>query len=189
MRKYTAMILFLLAMPLMCVWAGDMKDSRFTVQLNGGFLFPADGNYKDVYGGSVFYPGIRGGYRISGSIDLWLGYDYLNKNGTTPVLEEEAKSTQHLIALGVGYQGNFSEKAGYRLQAGVVYFSYKEEALDETVSDSAVGFRLDGELIVNLGKRLFAGVSAGYRYGSDTVEGAEIKLGGFVTGILVGIKL
>ena len=186
MKKGLILFSILLMMSLFGFGVEGEKSQKFMVQINGNFLFPADGNYKDVYGSNVFFPGIRAGYCISNSIYLWLGYDYLSKSGTTPVLEEEAKSTQHFIGLGAGYRGDFSEKIGYRVQAGVVYFSYKEEALGETVSDSAIGFELEGDLVFHFNERFFILLLLGYGYGSDDVEEVSIKLGGFKSGIGLG---
>lgn len=154
------------------------KGSKCMAQVNGRFLFPSDGNYKDVYGSSVFYFGVRAGYRMAGNIYLWLGYDYVKKTGTTRVLEEEARSTQHFIGLGAGYRGDFSEKFGYRLQAVILFISYKEEALGETVSDSALGFDLEWNLVYYLIKRIYGLLALGYAYGSDDVDGVGIELGG-----------
>ena len=188
MKKSMAFIFFVLLISWFVFGVDADKSTRFTVQVNCGFFFSSDDNFKDVYGSTLFYPGIRAGYGITDCIYLWLGYGYLSKNGTTPLLEEEAKSTQHRIALGAGYRGDFSEKLGYRLQAGILYFSYKEEALGEEVSDSAIGFGLEGSLVLDLGGNFFGLVFLGYDYGTDDVGGVNIKLGGFKTGIGLGVR-
>lgn len=187
MKKMTIM-LFCLILAGSMMFGAEAKTKKPMVQLNGSFLFPADGNYKDVYGGTVFYPGLQAGFCLSENFFLWLGYDYLSKSGTTPVLEEEAKSTQHILGLGCGYQGDISDKLGFRAQAGILYISYKEEALGEEVSDSAIGFGLEASLVLDLGGDFFGLVFLGYDYASDDVEGVTIKPGGFKTGLGLGVR-
>ncbi len=165
----------------------EAKAKKFMVQINGSLLFPADGNYKDVYGSSVFVPGVQAGYLVSNNILIWAGYEYISGSGTTPVLEEEARSTQHFISLGAGYMGEFSDNLGFQVLAGVMYVSYKEEALGEEVSGSAIGIALQGGLVMKFGGGFFGTVFLGYGYASDEVEGVTIKPGGFKTGIGLGI--
>ncbi len=165
----------------------EAKTKKFMVQLNGTLLMPADSGYKDVYGSSVFVPGFQAGYLAGKNILIWIGYDYISGSGTTLALEEEAQSTQHFISLGAGYWGEFSDKLGYRVQAGVLYVSYKEEAMGEEVSGSAIGVVLEGGLVVKFGGGFFGTLFLGYDYASDDVEGVSIKLGGFKTGLGLGI--
>jgi hypothetical protein len=88
--------------------------------------------------------------------------------------------------LWVGY--GLLSTSGETVELGAFYASYKEEAMQEEVSDSAVGFRVDGSLIYRIGKSLFAGLSLGYLAASDDIEGVSIKLGGFKGGLLLGLK-
>jgi hypothetical protein len=185
--KKTLIIIISLMLAGSLVMGAEETSKKFRIQLEGTLLMPADGNYKDVYGSTVFYPGIEAGFSLSDNFFLWFGFGYLSKSGTTPVLEEEASSTQNILGLGGGYQGDFSEKLGFRVQAGILYISYKEEALGEEVSDSAIGFGLEGSLVMNFSDTIFGLVFLGYDYASDDVEGVNIKLGGFKIGLGLGI--
>ena len=185
--KRTFIIFLCLLLCGSLIFGAEVKAKKIRIQLNGTLLMPADGNYKDVYGSSVFYPGIEAGFSLSENFFIWLGYGYLSKSGTTPALEEEASSTQNILTLGGGYQGDFSEKLGFRIQAGILYISYKEEALGEEVSDSAIGFNLQGSIVMNFSDAIFGLVFLGYDYASDDVEGVSIKLGGFKAGLGIGI--
>jgi hypothetical protein len=185
-KSFVIIIVLLLAGSL--VMGAEEKSKKFRIQLEGTLLMPADGNFRDVYGSSVFFPGLEAGFCLSENFFLWFGYGYLSKSGTTPALEEEASSTQHILALGGGYQGDISDKLKFRIQAGILYFSYKEEALEEEVSDSAIGFGLEGSLALDFSDSIFGLVFLGYDYGSDDVEGTGIKLGGFKAGLGLGIS-
>lgn len=163
-------------------------QEKFMASVGGNMLFPADGGYKDVYGDSLFYPEFKLAYKVVKDFYLWVGYGLLSTSGETVELKLEAKSSQHFISFGGGYNGTLSKQLEYLVELGAFYASYKEEAMQEEVSDSAVGFRVDGSLIYRIGKSLFAGLSLGYLTASDDIEGVSIKLGGFKGGLLLGLK-
>ena len=167
-----------------CLGSETVDDEgKFMVQVYSHLFFPSDLNFQEVYGKSVFSPGLKVGYRIMKKIYLWLGYDYLFQKGVTPVLEEEAESSQHFISLGGGYRGRISETVGYKAELGLCAVSYTEASMGEEVSDTAIGVLFDSGIIFKLGEKFFGMVQAGYGYVSDNIEGVRIKLGGFRTGI------
>lgn len=178
---------------LLFVWSlssgsedGD-KRKKIMVTLNGQLLFPSDSGFKDVYGSSVLYPGLKVGYFAFKKVYFFLGYDFIYKKGKTPVFEYEAGTIQHFISLGCGYRGKISAKLAYQAELGLFNVSYQEESLGEKKSDSAIGFLVDAGFIMNLGKSFFGRISLGYFSASDTVDDVSIKLGGFKTGIGLGI--
>ena len=181
------MIVLLLSFLPMKGFAGD----SFLVSITGNYLVPADEGFKEIYGSSVFYPELKLGYKMSKSWLLWFRYGYLSANGTTPVLNREAKTTQHFLSGGPGYMGKISQKLFYTIEAGIFYVKFKEEALDEELSDSAIGFRIDGGLIYRLSQSFFVDMTLGYINASDTIEGlpTPVELGGFKAGIGLGISL
>lgn len=149
---------------------------------------PSDKDYKEIYGKSVFYPEFKAGIKTFGDFYIWAGYGFLSESGTTRVLEMEAKSKQHYISFGIGYIRNIIKEIGFKVEIGGFNVSYKEEAMDEEITDSAFGFRADGGIIFNLSKYVFIETSAGYLTASDTIEDKSIKLGGFKAGISIGLK-
>lgn len=184
MKKIITLI-FITYLSFMFVNGEDLGNKKFFIEVNGNFLFPGDSGYKDVYGSSLFYPGFEAGFKVVKDIYIFAGYGMIKDTGTTPVLGEEAKSSQNMISFGVGYSGEFSDKFGYRIGIGGVSFSYKEEALGEEVSGSKIGFLLKGGVFYNLGETFFISTSLGYSFASDTVNGVDIKLGGLQ--VLIGL--
>jgi hypothetical protein len=183
------LILFLVILLSMPTTSFANSDGKFKIIITGNLLFAADNNYKDVYGGSLLYPGMKVGYRVLDKVYLWGGYDYLKKNGTTPVLEEDAKSIQHFISLCGGYLIDLSNTITVAVVSGLIYIFYTEEAMGDEISDSAIGVRLNGAMYWYLGKKVFTTLSLGYIYSSDTVNEVKIRLGGFQLGIGIGITL
>ncbi len=178
MRKAGAIFLMILAVSLSVSAEGRMKFS-----LTGNMLVPSDPNYRNTYGDIVFFPEIMGGYKIISETYVWIKYGYLYKTGKTPVLEAEAKSTQHFLSLGVGYANKIGSRMDYKLEAGLMNACYKEEALGEEVSNNTIGFRIECGFAYSLTRTLLAEISAGYLTASDEVEEVSIQLGGLRLGL------
>lgn len=161
---------------------------QFSLTFSGNILGPADKDFKDIYGNTVFFPEMQVSLKVFNGVCVWAGYGLLSATGTTPILEEEAKSTQNILSFGAGYLGDFSKKWSYKILAGAAYFTYKEEALGLVVEDNAFGFRVDLGLLHNFTNTFFAELSLGYMAASDTVMGQDIKLGGTKAGFGIGIR-
>jgi len=86
------------------------------------------------------------------------------------------------------FPGALSGTFAWQLEAGLVNFDYKEEALGETASGSTMGFSVGGTLFCALGKLFVLEAEAAYLYGKDTVSGTPIKLGGFRGGFGLGLR-
>lgn len=185
------MITFLMLMVLISQFmAGSEQNekNKFFFSIKGNFLSPSDNSYKDIYSSFVVYPGINAGFKVLKKIYIFFGYDYLKKKGKTPVLLEDAESTQNIFSLGAVYEGRLSNKFSYRVEAGGVSFSYKEEALGESASGSKIGIILNGGFVYNFGKKLFLSFLTGFTSASDKLEGINIKLGGFGSSIGIGLR-
>ena len=106
----------------------------------------------------------------------------------TPVLKEECTTRQHFIAAGGAWSRELAEKLDLKLYAGLLYINYKEEALGEKVTGSAVGAELGAGLSYMLSARLFLSPFVSYQMAGDTVDETNIKLGGFQVGIGLGLR-
>jgi hypothetical protein len=173
MKKISAIFIMILAVSGVVSAEGKIK-----VSISGSMLVPSDSNYKNTYGNAVFFPEIKAGYKIFPETYFWVGYGYLYKEGQTPVLEADAKSTQHFLSLGVGYSNYIGEKIGYKMEVALMRASYTEEALGEEISDNTIGFRIDGGFSYSLTGNILAEISAGYLTASDTIQDVSIQLGG-----------
>jgi hypothetical protein len=183
---------FLISLLVLFLMAPLYSTGDFSISFTGNYLSPSDKDYKKTYSSGMFYPELKLGYEIAGNFSLWAGFGILSAKGTTPVLKAEAKSSQKLMSCGVGYNGDFSQKLGYKVEIGAVYFRYKEEAMEIEVTGSAFGFRADVGVVFNITGTFFAELIAGYISAGDTVilegEDVEIKLGGFKGGVGIGIR-
>jgi hypothetical protein len=176
-------VLFVMLFAAGTAIAGD----RVYLSAGLAYLHPADSGYRDVYGSQVFCPEFQAGVRLFRGLHLMGGIGTFSKNGTTPELELPAKSTQTFFTVGLAYIAPVSKAFGVKLEAGAAQFSYKEEAMETSVSGSKLGFEA-GMGLLWLGKALLAGVNLSYISASDTVEDVAIKLGGAKGSVFIGVR-
>jgi len=180
-------ILLILA-AVMSLPTGLSAAQRFTVSLAAGVQWSSDSGYRDVYGRSVFQPKVQAGYSLSQDFYLWVGYGRVGAKGQTVELQSTAESVQNNLLLGAGYQRALSEKFGVRAELGLADVLYREKALGETVSGSALGFFLSGGLTFSLGGGFFALAEAGYLTAKKTINSVVVKMGGLEAGLGAGLR-
>jgi tetratricopeptide (TPR) repeat protein len=164
------------------------KGAKFYLKLNLDYLSASDSDYKDVYGSGFFSPSIKAGFRIARNVYIWTGFGLTSAKGTIPVEETSATSNQTFFSLGMRYSRDISKTLGYKVEASVVSISYREEALETEVKESAMGFDIQTGLVFNVGKSAFSEFSAGYMYASDMLTDKKVLLGGFHAGLGVGLR-
>jgi tetratricopeptide (TPR) repeat protein len=163
-------------------------SSRFFVNVNVGYLMSIDEDFKTVYGNGSVFPQVKAGFRIARNFYIWGGYGTVSATGTVPEVNSDAKTSQNFLSVGLKYSRDFSGKLGFKLEAAAVNISYTEEALELEIKDSAKGFGVELGLLFNMKKRLYTEVSAGFISATDLVLNKKIKLGGFKTGLGVGVR-
>lgn len=166
----------------------EPKGAKFYLKLNLDYLSAADADYKDVYGGGFFSPSVKAGFRIARNVYIWTGFGAASAKGTIPVEETPAKSSQSFLSVGMRYSRDISKSLGYKIEASAVGISYKEEALDTEVKESAMGFGVETGLVFNVAKSVFSEFSVGYMYASDRLAEKKVLLGGFKAGLGVGMR-
>jgi len=169
-------------------WRETFNQQKFLLSVQGNYMISSDANFKDIYGSGNILPEIKAGFKIAGNFYLWAGYGFLSVKGTIPEIDEEAEAKQQFLSLGAGYTGRLNQILGYTTDIGLAGISYKENALGEEASGNTLGFRLDGGLQIFITDGVCVEISAGYIYGSDTVNDINIKLGGLKGGIGLGIR-
>lgn len=183
MKKLLIIILIVLLMA-----AFNFLQAKFMLSVSGNLLFPADSGFKDIYGDSQFYPEFKARYLILAGFYVWGSYGFFSKTGTTPVLQEETKTTQNFLTVGAGYLASIAKKLDFTAELGLLYGTYKEEALGEEVDGSATGFAVELGILYKIIPKVFVEFFIGYGSASDTVENVEIKLGGTKAGLGLGVR-
>lgn len=161
---------------------------RLSFKVSLSQFFPADTNYRELYGDSKPTAEIHLGYRIFGHLSLWIGYSSLSAQGVVPVVELEADSRQRLLLIELGYQRKIVKNLGIHLLAGLASIEYRETVANEELKDSTMGFRIGGDLVYHLDRSIYAGFQIGYLSASDTIGEKSLKLGGFNGGLVIGLQ-
>lgn len=153
------------------------KD-KFFVSAGAAAVFPADSRFKDFYGRVQVSPELKAGYNFIENFYVWLGYSFFSASYTIPVLLDEADAGQHFLALGAGWE----TRRGRRLQSdffvALILAGFREQAMGETVSDSAVGFELGTGLRYFIKKKVFVGASFSYSEARISLSETDSSLGG-----------
>lgn len=184
------MILFMMVL-LVSFSMNDLAAIRGRLMVTGyaNYLRPSDEGFRDIYGSRISFLEFKAGFMLFRGVYLWGGYGYFSEEGRTPVLGQDAESKQHLYSGGLGYMRRLFPRINWKIEAGVLKVDYEEQSMGVVLSDSAVGFRVDTGLFFRFGHLFIAEITVGYLSASDTIGDVSIKLGGFKTGVGLGIRL
>jgi hypothetical protein len=165
-------------------------DWKFFISAAGNYMIPSEKKISDVYGIGLMGFEIKTGYKFSRSFYIWGGYGFSTKKGySTPNLERPAVWNQRLLSLGLGYNKNVSIAFDLKAEVGIFHVSYREEAFGERVSGNALGpLRINGTGIYKISDYLSTEIALAYLWAPDTKNGINLELGGFKTGIGLGVR-
>jgi hypothetical protein len=164
------------------------RSERFFLKANFDYLSSVDKNYKEVYSSGSLFLQAKVGFRLARNFYIWTGYGTISVEGIIPEVNSIAKASQNFFFFGLKYTRDFSKKLGYKIEAAAVRVRYKEEALELEATGSTMGFSFETGVVFNLGKRLFSELSAGFLSARDILIEDRVKLGGFKTGLVLGVK-
>ncbi len=178
----------LLAVLALTTLAASLPAKSISLALTVSYLGKADGGFKEVYGTGGVLPGLRVEAGIWKGLSLFGAYGYFSKKGMTPVLVQKTSTSQHFFSVGAAWRGALGEKLDWSICGGLLYVTYREEALGDTVTGGAPGAEIGASLEYKISSRLFLFPFAAYMLANDTVDGTGIKLGGFQAGVGAGIR-
>jgi hypothetical protein len=164
----------------------EMPDSKFMVTASGGLFFSSAASYRQIYGKPAFMPEIKITYLVYRNISVWGACGLISDNGLIEEVNEPAQISQTMLSFGAGYVYRFNGKLQLRGEAGMTFISFKEEALEETLKGSGMGWKLGANLDYFFWKKVFATLGASFSQASDEVETGKVKLGGFLLGVGLG---
>ncbi len=162
---------------------------NFALRFSFNVLRPRDADFRQVYGGWVPYYEVKASWDFYGDYYLWGSYGLLWAKGQTlPYLHREAEIFQHYLGAGVGFTEEVLGHMGYKIELGFAAVIYKEKALGTENSGKGMGFRGEAGLVYNISRRLFTELTFGYIAGYEKMEDFTLKMGGFKTGVTLGIN-
>lgn len=155
------------------------------ISASGGYLFPSDSGYKEIYGEKVMVSEFKLGIRIIRDVYIYGNFFSFSKNGLTPELQEPAASKQQFFGGGLAYFPYLNKNWKAFIGAGVVNVFYKEEAMETIVSGNKLGFSVEAGLYFKE-KFLFTGINVAYSAAEDSYGGNDFKLGGLRVSLGLG---
>ena len=103
----------------------SLAQEKFSLVVSGSALWPSDGNFKTIYGKTVFTPEVKLTFALSGEFFLYGSYGFLSASGQSLVFQSNAQSTQHFFSAGAGYGSSLGENLGFQIAAGLFLAAYK----------------------------------------------------------------
>ena len=179
-------ISFLLFFILGSAVTTGLSAEKIMLTVSGSYIFPADAGYKNVYGETLFVPEFKLGVRIIDQLYVYGLFMTGSKDGTTPDLELTTHSRQQFFGGGLGYFPSVGRHLKVFIGAGVANASYKEEAMELTISGNKIGLNLEAGIYYKE-KFLFSGIEAGYCQAKDNYEGVDFKIGGGRLSLVLGV--
>lgn len=147
----------------------------------------ADSIYKDVYGsGNLMFGGYLS-YEVIRKLELRVEANYFQDKGKMTLSQEEITFTLIPLVFGVRFRVIKRNLCPY-LGVGVGVYSYREMLPDrfEDVSDSTIGYHVEGGSYLNLTRRFYLDMNVRYILANAKPFEETIKLGGFRAGIGIG---
>lgn len=174
--------------------AGDAPTAtvpagRWTVLARTALLFPADAEYRKIYGERRPYLELKVGADIARNLYLWGAWGSFGGTGTIPLVDEEAESSQNTLSFGAGFRLRITPRLGARAEVGFSRIGYKEKAMGLEVSGSGTGLRAGVAGFYIFSRTVFAEVGLDWARASSTTEdGLELRLGGWILGAGLGLR-
>jgi hypothetical protein len=188
LRAMILMMSFVACLGVACPGA-DIPAHKFMVTAGGNVFFPASGDYRQIFGRSVFMPELKVTCLVYRNFTLWGGFGWVARKGMVEEVAETAKINQTFLSLGAGYAHKLSGKLRLRGELGLTYVSFREEALQLVQKGSGLGWKIGANLDYFIGKRLFVSLAAAYSKTGDETEAGKIDLGGAQLGAGIGLAI
>jgi hypothetical protein len=184
LRLILLMPLMFFSFSLFAPGAG-MPDSTFMVTASGSLFFSSAAGYRQIYG-QTFMPEIKVSGLVFKNISVWGACGFISNNGLIEEVNEPAQINQTMISFGAGYVYKLNARLQLRAEAGMAFISFKEEALEETLKGSGLGWKIGVNCDYFFWKKMFATLGASFSQAGDDVQTGKVKLGGFLLGVGLG---
>ncbi len=178
MKRIMAKMAIAGAMLFICAAAYGFDGRKVELGASAGLFMSSDTAFKEIYGKSLFVPGLWFSATISEKICLWAEAGLLAKEGTIEEIVEKAEVKRWQTGLGLGYRIDLGRKTRLTLGAGAAWYWFKEEALAMSNTGSALGLKLKACLDYAIGNKLFLRLGPGFSALSKNKDDLEMKMGG-----------
>jgi hypothetical protein len=185
LKSASLLLLMVVILTLACP-GEEIPGHKFMVTAGANLFFSSASGYRQIYGNTVFMPEIKITRLVYGNICVWGGCGWISKHGLIEDVNEPAQIRQTMLGVGLGYVHKLSALLQLRGELGLMFISFKEEALEVVQRGSGLGWKIGANLDCFAWKKVFATLSASFSQASDEVQTGKVKLGGFQLGVGLG---
>ena len=183
-------VLFCLFVTVLFVFNSYSFADKFKLAGTLSYYSVSDPIYKDTYGSGNLMFGAYLNYELFRFLEVMAEANLCQDKGEMTLTKEEIKFTITPLVFAVrGKLPNMKIAAPF-LGVGLEYFLYKEDLPDrfEDVSESTVGFHVEGGIYVKVLKSLFLDLNLRYIKADAKPFDETIKLGGLRAGLGIGFQ-
>jgi hypothetical protein len=169
--------------------AGTAWSSAVSVEVRGGYFFPASRDLRDVYKSGLMF-GADLTLPVWMGLSAWAGIDYFGKTGKLTFTQEPTTIRLMPVFAGLKLQSASSAVSPYAAVAGG-YFIYKETNVLGTASGGKIGFLGQIGLLAKIVKAVSLDIYGRYssaKFKSAGPESFTTELGGFQGGLGVAFR-
>lgn len=176
MRRMTiAWTLFLFVMPVL-VFSGEVL-----FKLKGGYFYPSDKDFRDIYGGGVM-SGLEISTVAARNLELWIEAGYFAKTGELSFTKEVTRLKIIPVGGGVRYVFPPRRPAIY-MGGGVLYYRFREVSPLGTVDWGRPGVVVEMGSSIRLTGRFIADAFARYSHCRMKPADFMFNIGGYDLGV------
>jgi hypothetical protein len=179
-------------MLILLIASAEAQTHRFQLALDLSYLAHRDSTYKDIYKSGSIFPELKAGLRIFSGLQATGGFGYFKEKGTIRGLEGDSaksESLQTYYSAGLEYLFDVSWSWSLKVSGEYIWVDLEESAFAEVIKASSNAYRVGAGFVYDIGHGFFLEFFGAYTSGDDTVNGIDIKLGGFQGGIGIGFRL
>ena len=179
------LVCLLASLSVVCL-GEEIAVRKYMVTVGGNLFRSSQTSYRQIYGQSAFMPEIKITRLVYRDITIWGSFGSISNNGFIEEVKEKAHIRQTMLSFGLGDGHKVSALLRLRGELGLTFISFKEEALEETLKGSGLGWKIGVNLDYFIGKKMFVTLTTAYSQAGDEAQTGKIKLGGFQLGAGLG---
>jgi len=162
----------------------------FSLAIGTSYWWQEDKAFKQIYDNKLLLYEIKSNINFYGDYYFWAAYSRAKKTGTSiSILNEETNILYNCFSGGLGFTEKFMKNLNYKVEIGLSFLKFKEQALGLESKDSKLGFRAETGIAYNFFKQVSLEIFLGYMGASKSEDLSSFKMGGLRAGLGLLINL
>ena len=176
----------LFGLVFMLLTVGFISAGTFTIEVKGGYFFPSDSYFKEIYGEGITY-GAEIGANLLPWAGLWAGGDYFSGRGKMTFTGEDTRLQIIPVYGGIKFFLPNSNLSPY-IGGGIGYFMFQESTPVADVNDGDIGYIGQIGVLVKVWDRFFLDIKGSYTFCEVKPLDISAELGGLHICLALGME-